>query len=535
VQEPFSSPIDGAPGSTLESLIDARARATPHHLLLVAEDGRRVTCDEFRERTRALASNLRQWGLTAGAVVSWVLPTDIDTLVLSAALSIVGVIQNPIIPNYREREISHIVDETNVDVIIVVSKWHGFDFQELANTISAARGGRPRALHVRDVLDGNVEAAGLGEARSHAHLGDARWIFYTSGSTGLPKGVRHNDATLAAVARGMVAHLMMSTEDRSGVAFPIAHIGGPINLMASLISGATMILIESFDPVRSSEVLARERVTMAGSGTAFHLAYLEVQRTRMDQPLFPDLRCCPGGGAPKPPGLHGTVKHELGGVGIVSGWGLTEAPVLTMGKPTDPDSKLSETEGTPLPGVRLRVVSADEEDLPPGSSGELRALGPQMMLGYVDSTLDVDVFDDRGFLKTGDLGSIDSDGHVRVTGRLKDVVIRNGENIGAAEVEELLRGHRDVLDVAVLGLPDANTGEKLCAVVEMAPDIPALDVRRIAEYLHRQGLRRNAWPEHVEIIRMMPRTAAGKIDKAQLKAQVLTKMASVPPLARGGA
>ncbi len=254
---------------------------------------------------------------------------------------------------------------------------------------------------------------------------------------------------------------------------------------------------------------------MAGSGTAFHLAYLDVQRRHGDRPIFPALRCCPGGGAPKPPGLHHEVKACLGGAGILSGWGLTEAPVLTMGRPDDPDEKLDFTEGRPLPGVELRVTSADGTEVVTGEPGELRVRAPQMMHGYVDARLNVDAFDEHGFIRTGDLGLVDHDGFLTITGRLKDVVIRNGENIGAAEVEELVRLHPDVADAVVVGLSDARTGERLCAIiVELRPGHQGLDVAsRLAAHLEVQGLRRQAWPEQVEVVGLLPRTATGKVER----------------------
>jgi acyl-CoA synthetase (AMP-forming)/AMP-acid ligase II len=315
----------------------------------------------------------------------------------------------------------------------------------------------------------------------------------------------------------MVDHLAMTEDDRNGIAFPIAHIGGPINLMAGLLSGATLLLIEDFRPEPSARVLAEEGVTMAGSGTAFHLAYLDVQAAQPDAPLFPALRCCPGGGAPKPMGLHERVKRELGGCGIVSSWGLTEAPVLTMGRPSDTDAKLSESEGRPLPGVDLRVVTPDGRSCAAEEAGELRVRAPQVMLGYVDRSLDAEAFDEAGYLRTGDLGVIDEDGYVRITGRLKEVVIRKGENVGTAEVEELVRGHRAVADAAVIGLPDERTGERVCAVVELVPGAPAPTLAALGEFLGGAGLRTIAWPEQLEVVEALPRTVAGKIDKRRLQ------------------
>ena len=287
------------------------------------------------------------------------------------------------------------------------------------------------------------------------------------------------------------------------------------------MSGAAHILLEVFEPTRAAAVLGREGVTMAGSGTAFHLGYLDVQRKQPDVPIFPRLRCCPGGGAPKPSTLHADVKEHLGGAGIVSGWGLTESPVLTMGRPTDPDDKLATTEGRALPGVELRVVSPNGADAAPGQTGELRVRAPQVMVGYVDPSLDADAFDQKGFLHTGDVGAVDAEGFVTVSGRLKDVVIRNGENIAASEVEELLHLHPDVADAVVIGLPDPRTGERVCAVLALRPGAAPPDVATIAAHLRTQGLRPQAWPEQVEVVASLPRTVAGKVDKSELTARLL--------------
>ncbi|MEZ5167545.1 MAG: fatty acid--CoA ligase family protein [Acidimicrobiales bacterium] len=217
----------------------------------------------------------------------------------------------------------------------------------------------------------------------------------------------------------------------------------------------------------------------------FYLMYLAAQ-ARMTEPLFPDLKVCPGGGAPIPPEMHRRVVAELGGVGVASGWGLTEAPVLTNGDVTDPDEKLATTEGRAMPGVDPIAVADDESMCPPGVEGELRAKGPQVMLGYVDASLDAEAFDANGYYRTGDLGVIDADGYVVITGRLKDIIIRNGENISAKEVEDLLFAHPDVADVAVIGVPDARTGERVCAVVVPAGEaVPTVD--SIGAYLREAG------------------------------------------------
>lgn len=214
-----------------------------------------------------------------------------------------------------------------------------------------------------------------------------RWIFYTSGTTADPKGARHTDLTVKASAIGMINALEIDDSDRAAMVFPFTHIGGIGWLYAMLMTGCRCIFVEAFIPATTIPVLVREQVTLAGAGTPFHMAYLAAQREAPEAVLFPDARAYPGGGAPKPPQLHFDVKNELGGVGIVSGYGLTEAPILTMNSVHDRDQQLAETEGTPTPGVTLRIVKFDGEIANAGEEGEVRAKGPQIFKGYLDSPL----------------------------------------------------------------------------------------------------------------------------------------------------
>lgn len=182
------------------------------------------------------------------------------------------------------------------------------------------------------------------------------------------------------------------------------------------------------------------------------------------------------------------------GGGIVSGWGLTEAPILTMASDRDPDDKLAHTEGRPMPGVLLPVVTLDGRIAQTSEEGELRAKAPQMMQGYVDPELDKKGFDDDGWFRTGDLGVIDEHGYVRITGRLRDVIIRHGENISAKEVEDLLYTHPKVADVAVIGLPDPTTGERACAVVSTRDGQEPIAIDEMQDFLRAKGLRAQAIP-----------------------------------------
>jgi non-ribosomal peptide synthetase component E (peptide arylation enzyme) len=217
----------------------------------------------------------------------------------------------------------------------------------------------------------------------------------------------------------------------------------------------------------------------------------------------------------------------MGGAGIVSGYGMTEAPIVTMGRCDDPDEKLAHTEGRAVsPEVDLRVVRTDGTRAAVAEEGELRVRAPQLFSGYVDASLDAAAFDRDGYFRTGDLGSLDDEGYVRVTGRLKDVIIRMGENIPAKEVEDLLATHPRIADVAVIGLPDARTGERCCAVVasrtperaSTGNDDP-LTLEEIRRFLRDQQLMTQKIPEQLELVDVIPRNATGKILKQELRAR----------------
>ena len=283
------------------------------------------------------------------------------------------------------------------------------------------------------------------------------------------------------------------------------------------MAGFAQLVVEVFDPQRTAAVLARHGVTCAGAGTVFHQAYLAEQRRRGAGPIFPGIRSFPGGGAPKPPQLHYELKRELGGAGIVSGYGLTEHPIAVMGTVQDADEKLALTEGRATPGTELRIAGPAGGVARAGEEGEILVRGPHLFRGYVDAALDAEAFDAEGWLRTGDLGRLDSEGYLTITGRLKDVIIRKGENLSAKEIEDELYEHPKVSDVAVIGLPDPASGERACAVVVCAdPDDP-LQMDEMGGFLAGRGLARQKIPEQLELAEELPRNASGKVLKRELQ------------------
>jgi acyl-CoA synthetase (AMP-forming)/AMP-acid ligase II len=231
------------------------------------------------------------------------------------------------------------------------------------------------------------------------------------------------------------------------------------------------------------------------------------------------LRIISGGGAAKPAELFYDVEREMG-VKLVHGYGMTEIPMIAMGSPHDTDEQLANTEGKPVLGAEVRIVTEDGALAAPDEEGEVRVRGPVVMLGYTDPAANDAAFDEDGWFRTGDLGVLRADGHVRLTGRLKDVIIRKGENISARELEELLFAHPSVGDVAVIGLPDAERGELVCAVIEAPGSGDAITFDEMVAYLGEAGLMRQKIPERLEVVEKLPRNETlNKVLKYKLREQ----------------
>ena len=504
-------------GRTLWELVERRAQESPDALFLTDEGKRTMTFAEYRQAAEVAAAGLAAIGIGEDTPVTWQLPTWIESFVLVAGLSRLGAVQNPVMPIYRQREVGFVTKQTDARLLVVPTEFRGFDYKAMADEIASGTDNLDVLVADRQLPEGDPSTLPA-PPRTDDPL-PVRWRFYTSGTTADPKGAQHTDATIMASASAMAERLKMSSDDVHGFVFPFTHIGGAGLLMAALMAGLTHVIVEAFDPATVVDLFDREQATLAGAGTVFHQAYLAEARKRAPEKVLQNVRAWIGGGAPKPPQLHYDMKNEVGGVGIVSGYGLTEAPILTMASVDDADDKLANTEGQASPGVELKVVTIDGKVAGPGEEGEIRAKGPQVCLGYLDSSLDAEAFDEEGYFRTGDLGFVDAQGYVVITGRLKDVIIRKGENISAKEVEDLLYTHDKVADVAVIGLPDPSLGERCCAVVSLQDAGTPLEFKEMVDFLKDKGLMMQKIPEQLEIVETIPRNPSGKIVKHVLRDQ----------------
>ncbi len=269
-------------GPSLWELIVRRADATPDAVLAHEDTGAELTFAQYRDACLRAAAGLHaDHGVGAGTGVSWELPTWNQSLVLVGALARLGARQNPLIPIYRGREVGFITEQSEARLLIVPTVYRGFDFEAMAREIAAGRMGLSVLVVDRHLPDG--DPAGLPEVDpppSTAAEAPVRWLFYTSGTTADPKGAPHTDLTVMASALAMAECLDIRPDDVSALIFPFTHIGGIGWLMAALFTGCRLLTTEAFDPGTTPEFLAAHDVTLAGSGTPFHLAYLAAQRAK---------------------------------------------------------------------------------------------------------------------------------------------------------------------------------------------------------------------------------------------------------------
>ena len=491
---------------TFWELLTGRAAETPDLPMLLDERDRRFTFAETVAWAERVAAGFHALGVREGTPVAWQLPTRLETVVASLALCRLGALQVPIIHLYREREVAFVLRESGAVLYLVPGEWNRFDYRAMGEAIAAELPQVMQVLEVYDSLpDGDPAVLPPPPAGTSDDDAPVRWTYYTSGTTSNPKGARHTDRTLIAAGIGLAHALELTPDDVCTVAFPYAHIGGPDVLVTMLLHGVAGVFLETFVPAQAVEVFRRHGATMAGGSTAFYQAYLNEQRAHPGERIIPSLRLLSGGGAPKPPELFFEVQRELG-VPVCHGYGMTEVPMISQGSPRDSDEQLAYTDGAPVRGAEVRIVD-----------GEIRVRGPMVCKGYTDPALNAEAFDDEGFFRTGDVGELRDDGHLVITGRLKDVIIRKGENISAKEIEDVLYEHPKVGAVAVIGLPDAERGERVCAVVEPAPGQEALTFAEMQEHCRAAGVMTQKIPEQLEVVDALPRNPTMKILKYVLR------------------
>jgi acyl-CoA synthetase (AMP-forming)/AMP-acid ligase II len=492
------------------SLRDAAGR-TPERTVVVDGDIR-LDCQTLHQRASALAHTLMA-RMPPGSVVSFMLPNWHEAAVIYLAATLAGMVVNPILPSLRDRELRFILSDADTRAIFIPADFGKHDYVAMLDRVSSDMAAPPEVMVLRGDAGRHTPYASLFTESAAMGLPvlnpDAvRMILYTSGTTGRPKGVLHTHNSIHALISQIGDHWLVDDGDVFLVPSPIAHIGGSIYAFeCPLLLGSTAVLMERWDPALAVALMTTERCTHMAGATPFLVSLLtaaELAKTRL-----PDLKVFICGGASVSPSLIRRAAAYFEPTAVSRVYGSTEVPVTTVGALGDL-AHAAETDGHA--GIaEIKLVD-----------GEIRARGPQMLVGYLHPEDETGAFDDEGFFCTGDLGRRVDGEFLVVTGRAKDIIIRNGENISPKEIEDILVGHAGIAEIAVVGIPDERTGERACAVI-VASDQPGPDLADLRELLVRKGVAKFKVPEQVEIWDALPKNDAGKVLKHQIRA-TLTKM-----------
>jgi cyclohexanecarboxylate-CoA ligase len=501
--------------ATLADALREAAEQTPQRVALVDGD-RRLECRDLYRQAMTLAQALHA-RLPPGSVVSFMLPNWYEAVVVYLAATLSGMVANPILPSLRDRELRFILEDADSRVLFIPSHFGRHDYTAMLDRVTAQLESPPEVVVVRGAanadyigFDALLEPPPAVRQLPELNPDAVRMVLYTSGTTGRPKGVLHTHNSIHALICQLRDHWLVERGDGFFVASPIAHIGGSIYAFeCPLLLGTTAVLMDRWNADEAVRVMLAERCSHMAGATPFLqqlLAAAERAGTRL-----PDLKLfiC-GGAAVSPPLIRRSAAYFERAV-VTRVYGSTEVPVTTIGAPQDREHA-ADTDG--------RVGLADVKLV----GGEICARGPQMLAGYQHPEDEDESFDDEGYFRTGDLARwVDGD-YLVITGRAKDIIVRNGENISPKEVEDILSNHPGIAEIAIVGLPDDRTGERACAVlVPTARAAPGhgLDIAGLRAFLEASGVARFKVPEQVVIWDDLPKNDAGKVLKHQIRVTLM--------------
>lgn len=479
------------------------------------------------------AAALIELGVERGDVVALQLPNGWECTVLGLAAMRVGAIPNFIPIIYRELQLAFMLRHAEAKIYFVPPQFRGFNHAELALKLKA---GIPTLQHVVATRQGaegliNFESSFIKRRfeRDQAFLDEIAkrrlgpdepyFILYTSGTTGVPKAVVHTDNSAWSGGRSVTYSLSLTGEDVCFMASTMGHFtGSELGTLIPLSLGQKVVYQDIWDARRMVECIETEGLTWTLSSTAFAVDLINAQReAKAPHKSFRAFIC---GGAPIPPQTVHDMRTELG-VNMPALWGATEFGICTIHPLDTPADQLAGSDGFPVPWMEVRIV--DDEDRPVASDtpGNLQVKGPSIFAGYFRQRHLTDAIRKHGdWFDTGDVGYMTSHGGIRISGRVKDLVIRGGENVPVVEVENELLKHPSVLDVVVVAVPDPRLGERGCAVVVPRGKAPSL--KELQAHLEASGMAKPFWPEQLEIVTELPRTPIGKIQKFIIRERLWT-------------
>ncbi len=529
---------------TLGQMLDETVRRFPdREALFYVGSGTRQTWREFSETVDRLGRGLLALGVRPGEKIAlWATNVPYWVALLFAAARI-GAVLLAVNTNYRDSELRHLIRQSECENFICNDGFLDYDYVAALDRVIPELSGQPagslhvgdfpslrRVMCIRDIehpgiipLSAILARAGEISPEEYARVcaavrpGDVVNMQYTSGTTGMPKGVMLTHAGITRNGFGIGERQGLGEGDRVVIPVPLFHCFGIVlGVMACVSHGSAMIILESFSPEKVMASIQNEKATVLYGVPSNFTAILG--HRRFGQYDYSSLRAVLMSGAVCPEPLMRQVLQAMGVDAIFTPYGLTEAsPVITMTAAGDTDEHRFRTVGRALEGIEVEIRdTATGQPLPPGEQGEICCRGYNVMKGYYNMPeATAEVIDARGWLRSGDLGVMDGEGYLRITGRIKDMIVRGGENIYPREIEEELLLMPGVAEVQVVGVPSKRYGEDVAAFIIPRPgcSVQAGDIREFC-----RG--RVAWhkvPKYVVCVESFPKTANGKIQKNKLR------------------
>jgi 2,3-dihydroxybenzoate-AMP ligase/mycobactin salicyl-AMP ligase len=521
-------------GLTLGDILDRTADVFPDKEALV-DDQVRLTYSELRNKVDHLAMGLMNLGMEKGDTVLLQLPNWAEYVYSYFALQKIGCIPVVLISGYRQLEVSHLGLLTEAKAWIVPDQYRKINYlpfigevrqknPQLRQVISvrAEEGKEGFTANLEGLMERGATPADRHEMiRRKPRATDVAHIIPSGGTTGLPKGIprTHNDY----ICNVEYLHKAweMNTRDVSLVVVPVGHNLALLNVVGAVLICYKLVLLDSTNPQNICSTIEREKVTYMPTVPSVVRRILESERLH-DYDVS-SLKRISAGGEPSAPDLIREVYQKLNCT-YINEFGMSEG-LLCRTSLTDNIETICNTVGKPCcPYEQIKVVDGMGKALPPDQEGELVTKGPGIFAGYLKNSEENEKsFLRGGFFRTGDQARIDRSGNLKITGRTKDIIIRGGENISPALVEEVLCSHPGIADAAVIGMPDKELGEKVCAYVRPAEGVK-IDPEEIKSFMESQGASNLLIPERFEFLSALPLTEAGKHDKKALREDIKRKI-----------
>ena len=506
--------------------LEAHARSRPDELAAAEVDAagqtREMTWAQLLEASDQAAAALIALGVSPGEAVAFQLPNRLEFLAIALGTLRVGAVCEPLMPIFREHELHFMLRASAARVLFVPDRFRGRDHAAMAHELQPQL---PALEHVVVMGDGYADLLRHSPAPDPAQLSARRvggtvseataQLLFTSGSTGEPKGVLHRHDVLDRAADAHIAHFGLTDGDVIYIPSPLAHQTGFLyGMWIALRLGAPQVVQEAWDAEVGFDAMQRWGVTFVQCATPFLADLVRVARERSQVPEALTTFVATGAAIPRELAreARATLQAEVGGA-----WGTTESCLGAAFMPGGPSERAWSSDGGPMPNVRLRIVDDEGRELPAETEGNFEVLTDCLFDGYLNRPdLTAEAVTADGWYRSGDLATLDGDGQLRITGRVKDVINRGGEKVPVAEVEQLLYAHPAVSEVAIVAMPDERLGERACAFVVLTDD-GELDFAAMQAHLDAHRLTKTYWPERLEVVSELPRTPSGKIQKFILR------------------